>query len=78
MLLAQATTKPRFKDECGSCHETAAKLVRDTLELRDGVLYSRDSGDPVRRFLNHHRDLDLNDVEFFVQLLTRVAHEIYR
>lgn len=68
----------RFKDECGNCHETAAQLVRDTLALRDGVLYGRASGHPVRVFLYHHRDLEPNDVDFFMKLLTRVAHEVYR
>lgn len=78
MLLAQATTPPRFKDECSGCHENAAKFVRNSLELRDGVLHSRKSGRPVRLFLSHHRELDPDDVEFFMKLLTRVAHEVYR
>ncbi|MEA2079274.1 MAG: hypothetical protein U9P00_05340 [Pseudomonadota bacterium] len=78
MLLAQANSQARFKDECASCHDTAAKYVRNSLELRDGVLYSRNSGHPVRRFLDHHRELNPDDVEFFINLLTRVAHEVYR
>jgi len=78
MLLAQVTIPARFKDECGSCHETAAKFVRDTLVLHDGVLYGRASGRPVRGFLEHHRNLGPNDVNFFIGLLTRVAQEIYR
>jgi len=78
MLLAQTSTPPRFKDECSDCHDTAAELVRDSLELRDGVLYSRNTGDPVRLFLDHHRELSPDDVEFFITALTRVAQEIYR
>jgi len=78
MLLAQTSTQPRFKDECSSCHDTAAELVRDSLELRDGVLYSRNTGGPVRRFLEHHRELNPDDVGFFISVLTRVAHEVYR
>jgi hypothetical protein len=78
MLFAQANTQARFKRECVSCHDTAASLVRNSLELRDGVLYSRNSGHPVNRFLDHHRGLNPDDVEFFTSLLTRIAHEIWR
>ena len=78
MLLTQAITQPRFKDECSNCHGTAAELVRDSLELRDGVLYSRNTGRPVRRFLEHHRELNPDDVDFFINALTRVVHEVYR
>ena len=78
MLLAQVNNQARFKGECVSCHDTAATFVRNSLELRDGVLYSRNSGRPVSRFLGHHMELNTDDVEFFVNLLTRVAHEVYR
>ena len=78
MLFAQANNQARFKNECISCHDTAAKFVRNSLKLRDGVLYSHNSGRPVSRFLDHHRELTPDDVEFFINLLTRVAHEVYR
>jgi hypothetical protein len=78
MLFAQANNQARFKDECSSCHDTAAEFVRNSLELRDGVLYSRNTGRPVRRLLDHHRALNRDDVEFFIILLRRVAHEVYR
>jgi len=78
MLLAQANTQPRFKNECSSCHDTAAAFVRDSLELRDGVLFSRNTRRPVRRFLEHHRELNQDDVEFFIDALTRVVHEVHR
>jgi hypothetical protein len=78
MLYAQASTQARFKDECSVCHESAAVFVRRSLEFRDGVLYGRKSGLPVRRFLDHHRGLDPDDVEFFSLQLTRVANEVYR
>jgi hypothetical protein len=78
MLRAQAASQARFKNECGNCHETAAKVVRDTLVLRDGVLYSRAYGRPVRGFLDYHRNLEPGDVDFFMKLLMRVAHEVYR
>lgn len=78
MLLAQANNQTRFREECGRCHNTAAGFVRDSLELRDGVLYSRASGHPVHSFLEHHRNLEPSDVDFFMDLLTRVAREVYR
>lgn len=78
MLLAQSRNQARFKVECGGCHAIAAKLVRTTLELRDGMLYGRQSGRLVRTFLAHHRELDPDDIEFYTNLLTRVAHEVYR
>jgi len=78
MLFAQASNQAKFKDDCGSCHETAAVFARRSLELRDGVLYGRESGRPIRRFLDHHRELGPDDVDFFTKILTRVAHEVYR
>ncbi len=78
MLLAQANTPARFKAECSSCHDNAARFVRQSLELRDGRLYSRKSNQPTQRFLAHHRALNPDDVEFYIKLLTRVAHEVYR
>jgi hypothetical protein len=78
MLFGQANSQARFRNECSSCHENAARFVRDTLMLRDGVLYSRASGQPVRDVLDRHRNLKPGDVDFFAKTLMRVAREIYR
>lgn len=78
MLLAQADIPPRFQDECSKCHGTAADFVRNSLELRDDVLFSRESGTPTREFLENHRKLIPADIEFFIDNLTRVANEVYR
>ena len=78
MLLAQANSPPRFKNECGKCHVTAANFVRNSMEFRAGTLVSRKTGRPVPEFLDHHMKLSPDDVQFFADLLTRVAHEIYR
>jgi hypothetical protein len=75
MLLAQVSTQARFKNECSECHNAAADFTRGSLELRNGVLYGRESGKPVTEFLNNHRKLDLDDVKFFSELLIRVAGE---
>jgi hypothetical protein len=78
MLLAQTDNPARFRGECMTCHDNASALVRSSLELRNGILYSRRSGLPVRRFLDRHMELSPDDVEFFLTLLTRVAHEVCR
>ena len=78
MLLAQTNNQARFKGECASCHDTATRFIKSSLELRDGVLFSRNSGRPVSDFLGHHRELNPDDVKFFTNVLTRVAREVYR
>ena len=78
MLLAQAGTKPRFKQECSVCHDRASAFVRQSVVLQDGVLLSRESAQPIENYLQRHRRLQPDDVEFFMRLLNRVAHEVYR
>ena len=78
MLLAQALTSPRFKQECSNCHNSAAAFVRESLVLQDEVLLSRQSGQPTRDFLLQHRQLGTSDVSFFMDVLNRVAREVYR
>jgi len=78
MLLAQALTRPRFKQECSHCHDGAASFIRHSLVLQDDVLLSRQSGQPVREYLLQHRQLGANDVDFYMGLLNRVAREVYR
>jgi len=78
MLLAQVRTEPRFKGECGNCHGQASTFVRRSMLLQNGVLISRELKQPISRFMDDHRGLQADDVEFFVNLLTRVAGEVYR
>jgi hypothetical protein len=78
MLLTQAQTEPRFKQECSQCHGTAAAFVRQSVYLRGGILLGRGSGQPTRVFLQQHRKLDANDIDFYTHLLNRVASEVYR
>ena len=78
MLLAQVSTPAKFKNECVKCHETAAEFARQSLEFQNGVLYGRASGQQVRDFLDHHRQLSPDDVEFFENLLIRIANEVHR
>ncbi|MGB5495017.1 MAG: hypothetical protein WBM97_11135 [Sedimenticolaceae bacterium] len=78
MLLAQANSPPRFKNECSECHDSAANFVRHSMGFSTGVLVSQKTGRPVREFLGYHMKLSPDDVQFFADLLTRVANEIYR
>jgi len=75
MLLAQALTPPRFRTECGNCHGSAAQLVRASITLRPGDVPRLRSGQTLRQFLQGHRGLHGDDVDFYVELLTRVAAE---
>ncbi len=77
MLLAQASTQPRYAQECIACHGSVADFVRESLELCTDMLCRRNSGRPVRSFLDTHRSLDSKDVDFYMELLTRVAHEVF-
>ena len=76
MLAAQAMTEPRFRNECGRCHASAAALARESLSLRDGVLVSRTSGFPTAEFLSGHARIKPADVPIFVDVLTRVLNEV--
>ena len=77
MLLTQATTKPRYEVECSSCHKSAADFVRESFVLRKGLLHGKKSGTPTRYFLEKHRDLKKEDVDFFMNELTVMGYKIY-
>lgn len=77
MLLAQATTPARFRDQCGICHHRAVELVRDALVVRNGELVGRYSGRLTRDFLRGHGRLDEEGVAFFAKLLARVEREVH-
>jgi hypothetical protein len=75
MLQAQVATPPLFRQHCSRCHDSAASLVRSTVILRDGVLFSSRSGQPLHQFLSNHRNLSVEEIDFYQRLLTRVATE---
>ena len=78
MLLAQASTSARFKNECSRCHGNTAQFVRNSMVFQKEELMSLKFEYPVRRFIEHHQRLKSNDIEFFMNLFTRVAREVYR
>jgi hypothetical protein len=76
MLLAQVTTAPRFRAECSNCHDSASQFIRNSIVLQHGELVSRNSGVSVHGYMQTHRRLSQDDIEFFIDLLTRVAGEV--
>lgn len=78
MLLAQNSTAPRFQHECSRCHANAVEFVSNSLRLRNGALFGHKSGLSVKRYLQNHQQLKSDDIAFFLQQLTRIAHETYR
>lgn len=76
MLAAQAATAPRFKEQCGNCHGTAADFSRKSLVVEQGVLKGRKSGQPVSDYLARHGGLAPAEVSPMVKTLERVLGEV--
>jgi hypothetical protein len=76
MLAAQASTVPRFREQCGGCHGSAAEFARMSLRIEHGVLKSRAGGRPVADYLAHHGGLAPADVPAMVRTLERVVAEV--
>lgn len=77
MLLAQVKTPPRYSAECSACHGGAASFIRGAMVLQEGALLSRSSKQSISNFMQSHRGLEPEDIEFYVKLLNRVAAEVY-
>lgn len=75
MLLAQAQTKPVYRQKCSSCHDTAAEFARSSLVLRDGSIVGRSNGQPITEFLKRHGKFAPDEVPIVVESLTRVVRE---
>ena len=75
MLKAQVAIEPRFEQQCSKCHRKASELVRESTILRSEVLTIRGSGQTIRQFLQSHRRLTSQDIDFYDTLLTRIARE---
>jgi mono/diheme cytochrome c family protein len=74
--LQAAGSTQRFEDECGECHGPAAEFAADWLAFRNGSLIGTGADVPVAEFLKKHQGLQAEDIEYYVELLTRVAREI--
>jgi hypothetical protein len=76
MLTAQVSSAPRFKEQCGGCHGSAAEFARKSLLVEHGVLKGRNSGKPVADYLVRHGGLTATDVPAMLRTLERVAAEV--
>lgn len=62
-----------FKDRCTICHGSARELAHGKL-IRDGdVVRGRYSGNNLTEFLSNHARIGADEVDFFIQLLARMA-----
>lgn len=78
MLTAQAETPSLFKNNCASCHETAADLARTGLVQSDGgALKGKDNGRDIAEFLTTHGKLEAGEVAIVVETLKRVYREVH-
>ena len=75
-ILQAADAPQRYQDECSRCHGELAEFVSYSLEFRDGSLTGLGSEKPVAEFLKNHRGLKHDDIEYYVDLLKRVADEV--
>lgn len=73
--LRAADTSQRFKDECSECHGDAKEFALDWLGFSNGSLMATGVEKPVAEFLEQHRDLTPEDIEYYVDFLTRVAKD---
>jgi hypothetical protein len=73
MLLDEANSPLRFKDECGSCHGDVAEFVEKSIWVRGNEVTGLESGKDISEFLPDHRELPPEDVSFYLRLFARVA-----
>ena len=73
MLLADANSPLRFDTECGECHGSAAAFVEKSLWIRGDGITGMETGRELDEFLPTHRNLNPEDVEFYLKLLIRVG-----
>jgi len=76
MLSAQLSHPPRYKKECSICHKAASRFVREKLQFQNATLKIEKTGESVKTFLGKHRRLNDEDIEFYAELLNRVAKEV--
>lgn len=76
LLLWQNGAGGEFKARCAICHIRARELAQTNL-VRDGdVLRGRYSDRDMTEFLTNHGRIEAMEVDFFIQLLMRLAPTI--
>ena len=73
--LQAAGSSQRFEDECSECHGDAKDFALDWLGFSNGTLMATGVDMPVAKFLKKHQGLTPEDIEYYVDLLTRVAKD---
>ncbi|MGK0398225.1 MAG: hypothetical protein ACJA0I_000515 [Gammaproteobacteria bacterium] len=73
MLLEQANSPLRFRDECSVCHGDVTEFVKKSIWVRGNEVTGRESGKDLREFLPGHQKLQPKEASFFLRLFARVA-----
>lgn len=73
MLAAKANSPRRFATECGKCHGEAAEFVAKSIWVRGEEMTAMGVGMEAKEFLQTHRDLKPEDVEFYLKLFARLG-----
>lgn len=74
--LQAAGSSQRYQDECSECHGDAKEFALDWLAFKDGSLMATGVEKPVAEFLQKHQGLTAADIDYYVDLLTRVAKDV--
>lgn len=74
MLLVDANSPARFATECGECHGGVETFVDKSLWVRGSGITGMETGMELDEFLPTHRNLQAEDVDFYLRLLARVAN----
>ena len=73
MLLSQANSPLRFKNECSSCHGDVKDFIENSLWVSRGGITGMDTGMDLSDFLPTHQELQPEDVSFYQKLFARIA-----
>lgn len=76
-MASEAVLQPGlFQTLCGRCHDRAGVLVRDSLDVTDGILRARRSGRELSKFLpGHFGRPSPQQVDAVSQALLRIARQ---
>lgn len=73
--LKAADSSQRFQDECSECHGDVKDFALDWLGFSNGRLMATGVEMPVAEFLEKHQGLTAEDIEYYVDFLTRAAKD---
>jgi hypothetical protein len=73
MLLSQANSPLRFKNECSSCHGDVNDFIEQSLWVSRGGITGMQTGMDLGDFLPTHQELQPEDVSFYQKLFARIA-----